>query len=1184
MYTLLTAVSFLFTVSLANAATFTVSSTADSGPNTLRNAVMMATSGDQIFFDASTDGTPITLLSQIAITSEISIFGNGSSNTIIEGNSSTVRIFMVTSAGTVRLTDLTLRNGAASDSGGAINASNTRIIIRNCDLNNNSAAGSSASEGGGAIAANDSQILIRDSDLSNNSATGTSGSGGAILLIGNSLLSAGTTTFGSNSANRAGGAIEHAVSGNQLVALINSVLLNNTAGSNPGNGGALHVTGAGGVQIAGGSASGNIAASEGGALWNGSGTMNVVNMAITNNAANGMMSTMGGGGIYNLSGTLFIRNGTVISGNTATMGSGSGGGVFNDDGGRLVVQQSTISNNSAARAGGGIEDNSGASTTMFVVSSTLNGNMTGSSPGNGGAIHITGAGDASIRSSDFGSNTAANEGGAIWNGAGRMDVISSNITGNSAAGNMSDNGGGGIYNEAGVLFVTNGTTISGNMATGSLGSGGGILNNVGGSLTVSNSTITNNSANRAGGGIEDVSGSGTTIELTNIQLTNNATGSSPGNGGGLHISGSGNAIIRGGVVSGNIAAAEGGGLWNNSGTMTVINAVINGNQANGNMSNMGGGGIYNNGGTLNVQQGTTISNNMADGTAGSGGGIFNATGGTVSVTNSTLSTNSASRAGGGIEDQSGSGNTLLLTDVDFNGNIASAAPGNGGGVHVTGASDVRYVRGTVMNNVAASEGGGLWNGSGTMVVGNVTFSDNEANGASSTEGGGAIYNLNGDLVVSSSTFNNNEALGTSGSGGAIFNDDMGDLLVTLSRFDGNDATRAGGAIEDNSGSSTRIRLLNNMFINNTTGAAPGNGGALHITGPGVAVLSRDTILSNSAANEGGGVWNGSGSMSISECTILNNTSTRGGGVYNSGGRIVIQRSTVSLNDADADQMQSPVAGGGFFNAQGGRAFIFFSTITGNESDGNAAGIANGGRTQIVASTIAGNIAAVRGGGIGQSMTAQDVTIRSSIVAANQSNSGGVDVDLMAGVYFSNGYNLIGNDNQSLFPANSTDLEGSPSSPIDPLLDILQDNGGPTPTHALLTGSPAINAGDPGLPQPDQRGVSPIGQRDIGAFESSLTSRQAPATTPVAVSSDADVDLSVYPTVSNGASGITLDVDGVQEQALTYQVINSAGAIVTTGQVNAARTILDAANLAPDTYAVRIEGASDAQIARFIIVH
>src|SRR5262249_52040729 len=94
----------------------------------------------------------------------------------------------------------------------------------------------------------------------------------------------------------------------------------------------------------------------------------------------------------------------------------------------------------------------------------------------------------------------------------------------------------------------------------------------------------------------------------------------------------------------------------------------------------------------------------------------------------------------------------------------------------------------------------------------------------------------------------------------------------------------------------------------------------------------------------------------------------------------------------------------------------------------------------------------------------------------------------------NGSNLVNGFNGSQV--------GSSANLIDPILGPLQNNGGPTPTRALLPGSPAIDAGTPtGAPSFDQRGLPrPSGAGfDIGAFEV----QAAPSTKPIfAVGSDA----------------------------------------------------------------------------------
>jgi hypothetical protein len=149
----------------------------------------------------------------------------------------------------------------------------------------------------------------------------------------------------------------------------------------------------------------------------------------------------------------------------------------------------------------------------------------------------------------------------------------------------------------------------------------------------------------------------------------------------------------------------------------------------------------------------------------------------------------------------------------------------------------------------------------------------------------------------------------------------------------------------------------------------------------------------------------------------------------------------------------------------GLAELTSVTITGNT--GNGTGFRSGGGGLSVLSTYGNGRAA----------------LRNTLIAGNV--SGGVGPDVY-GTVISLGYNLVGAsvDSQGW---GATDVTGT-SSPIDPRLGPLQDNGGPTPTHALLFGSPAINHGDPALQHAlDQRGtirfhtgvLPPV---DIGAFD------------------------------------------------------------------------------------------------------
>ena len=532
----------------------TVTSAADDGTaGTLRSQVAAALSGGTITFDTSVTNV-VLLLGEITIDKTLTIIGNGSTTTTVDGNANG-RIFNVTT-GNFILNGLKLTNGLA-DNGGAIQITGANVILNNILINNSRANG----------------IL---------------GSGGAVLVGLGANFAANDSTFSGNISNRAGGAIEATAA--TTTTLVNVDLTGNNTGvapatANPGNGGAFHITGAGTVTITGGTLSNNVAAAEGGGLWNGAGNMIILGTTITANTASGVASDNGGGGIYNLNnGTLTITNAT-ISNNTANGTSGSGGGILNDVGATLNVNNSTITGNTANRAGGGIEGNATAGTSFINLNGViLNSNTVFTSPGNGGGLHMTGPGTVNITGGTVNNNNAGSEGGGLWNGTGTMTVDGTTIDGNTASGVAADNGGGGIYvNNGGTLIVQNNAVISNNIANGTAGSGGGILSDVGATVTVNGSTITGNTANRAGGGIEAVAS--TTTTLNNVALTNNNAGVSPA----IAVQETAVAFIsqvpvstlNGGNASNNLAANQGGGLWNGSGTMTVTGTTINGNVVSG---------------------------------------------------------------------------------------------------------------------------------------------------------------------------------------------------------------------------------------------------------------------------------------------------------------------------------------------------------------------------------------------------------------------------------------------------------------------------------------------------------------------------------------------------------------------------------------------------------------------------
>lgn len=248
---------------------------------------------------------------------------------------------------------------------------------------------------------------------------------------------------------------------------------------------------------------------------------------------------------------------------------------------------------------------------------------------------------------------------------------------------------------------------------------------------------------------------------------------------------------------------------------------------------------------------------------------------------------------------------------------------------------------------------------------------------------------------------------------------------------------------------------------NVPGGLDSGGGILN---NGVMTLTSVFVTGNSAAFQGGGISNGTGTLNLINSAISNNSANNGGGI--SAGTLNCVNSTISANTARTGN------GGGITV---GTASLINTTVANNSAAGSGGGIFNNGN----------NGASVRA--------------RNTLVALNRAASGR-DV---SGALTSDDFNLIGNGSgATITPARFADQIGSDASPVDPRIGFLQDNGGPTPTYELLAGSPAIDQGHSSGSATDQRGLTrPVDRSDIanapggdgadiGAFE-----LQAPAPTP-----------------------------------------------------------------------------------------
>lgn len=239
-----------------------------------------------------------------------------------------------------------------------------------------------------------------------------------------------------------------------------------------------------------------------------------------------------------------------------------------------------------------------------------------------------------------------------------------------------------------------------------------------------------------------------------------------------------------------------------------------------------------------------------------------------------------------------------------------------------------------------------------------------------------------------------------------------------------------------------------------------------LSGESVAIAGF-TIENGHAGTTGGGVDNENpASLTITNCTVTGNTAGLGGGVFN-GGTLTIASTTLSDNSASE--------GGGTYNSGGGTETVTNSTISSNTASPDGGGMFNLANLTVTNSTLSGNSSG-DGGGIFNIGTVHigDTILNIGASGANISGPGTVT---------SLGYNLS-SDNGGGFLTGPGDQINT-----DPLLGPLQNNRGPTLTHALLPGSPAIDTGDPNFTPPpsfDQRGPGfdrvVSGRIDKGSYE------------------------------------------------------------------------------------------------------
>ena len=1069
---------------------------------------LTASSIDPSYIVSSLNGTNITLTADesITVTNAIDASGNASagnltlnaptaflnaaitlkSGSILSGNPSTVN---VSASGKVQNgVDVAAANAIVNLSPATYALANQILIGKSLTLN-----------GHGAILDGQNATRVMEID----------GTVGGVTVNLNKLTMANGNGVGANSSGSGGGLLIFAESGNRATVNINnSAFYNNSAttlggaiyndGSNSGNA-TLTVNNS---TISGNSVAGSYG---GGGIFNdgynnGNATLTVTNSTISGNSVTGS-GFSDGGGIHNWAyagtATTTIEN-TILAGNTLNGSesdyAGFSGATLNSSGHNLFGQN--------GNAGGF----TGNGTTDILLTGNIN-TVLSALADNGGPTKTMAlvSGSAAIGAGGTNSGYQIDQRGLARALSGQISI------------------GAYEYAPVGNPFIITSTVDPSSNSIGTLRTAFNYVN----ANPFFNPTITFDSYFDIARTISLAQGqllisgnmtldgpwSGLTLDAHNASRVMQINGSTTG----VNVT-----LDRLTLENGN-TANEGGGLWVNAENGTHASVAINNSAILNNSANQQGGGIFNdgqNGGnaTLTINN-STLSGNTETNSNG-GGAIYNSArqssgSAKLTITNSTISGNSVGSGGsiGGIYNDGYTGSAVvLISDTILAGNTNSSAEsdymnfnggtltslgynlfgqnGNAGGFTGNGTTDIlltgaiNTVLSTLADNGGSTKTMALVSGSAAIGAGGATtpYALDQRGFARALTGnidiGAYEYNAVNPFLVTSTADQSGLVLGTLRTAFDYANHTL--LNPTIS-FD----TTAFAAPQT-------ISLVNGQFL-----------------------ISSSLTLNGSNAGVTLDAHNASRVMEIDGTTtgvnvMLDRLTLTGGNGFGAnqngqGGALAIysengNHATVSINNSTISGNSAGYSGGGIYNDgnQNGNAILTInnSTISGNSAVGYGGAIMNdaenGGSSNAILtisnSTISGNSAGYGyGGGIFNWIYSNGgvakVAISDSILAGN-TNGSGAEI-YSNGTLTSLGHNLFGqNGNAGGFVGNGTTdilLTGA----INTVLSALADNGGPTKTMALVSGSAAIGAGSATTPYAlDQRNFARAlsGNIDIGAYE------------------------------------------------------------------------------------------------------
>ena len=507
----------------------------------------------------------------------------------------------------------------------------------------------------------------------------------------------------------------------------------------------------------------------------GSGILNTGSIKfLTNNTYSGNKA-YNGGGLYNLGIIDAIEN-EVYSNNSATL---AGGAITNVA--TINTINATFTNNSTTdeNSFGGAIFNSGK---IGAINGIFDGNTSTSA---GGAI--TNVGEISSISGKFTNNQTKIAGGAIVTGDvsnetltlnANLKEIKNSIFENNKATDKSGGGGAIMNNQFTNTLNVNSSSFNSNSAN----DGGAIFNT--GSLAVSNSTFTNNTAQRTGGAIANVSDTEQKVNANlTVQNSNFYNNQSDTAGGAIYTD--------------STLTVKNSNFYNNRINKTVSDENSKGNEES---SGLGGGAISSVMGDLNIEEASFANNE----TAGNGGAVYSLAG-TQSIKNSDFIGNKAEQDGGAIYALSldNSQETTTITDSNF---INNTAVKNGGAISLenTQASIIAKNKDVTFSGNTAEKGNDIYQ---NKSITNIYAEDGRRITFNGGIAGNGTINTKGTILLNGAV--------TPDAGALAVNVNSGTIKPSSENYlDGTDLTLAEGSTLDLRNGKLGAMNLNSLTSNN----------------------------------------------------------------------------------------------------------------------------------------------------------------------------------------------------------------------------------------------------------------------------------------------------------------------------------------------------------------------------------